>query len=43
MADMRLSPDRQEELHDQFEVVERERIGVGKHEEFHKLGEIYLE
>ena len=47
MADMHLSEERQNELLEEFEVVERERIGVGKHEEFHRLldhlGEVYLE
>lgn len=37
MADMHLSEDEQEELLEEFEMVEREKIGVGKHEEFHKL------
>ena len=46
MADMHLSEERQKELLGEFERVERERIGVGKHEEFHKLlehlKEVYL-
>lgn len=37
MADMHLSAKKQEELLEQFDQVERERIGPGKHEEFHKL------
>jgi len=37
MADDRLSEKKQEELIEQFEIIEHERIGVGKHEEFHKL------
>ncbi len=37
MADARLSREKQEELSKQFEKVENERIGVGKHEELHKL------
>ena len=37
MADMHLSEGKQEELLEEFEKVERERIGAGKHEEFHKL------
>lgn len=45
MADMHLSVEKQEELLEQFEQVERERIGPGKHEVFHKLleqlGKVY--
>jgi hemerythrin-like domain-containing protein len=37
MADSRLSEKRQEELFEGFEKIEEERIGVGKHEEFHAL------
>jgi len=37
MADMHLSEERQKELLEEFERVEREKIGVGKHEEFHEL------
>ncbi len=37
MADMHLSEKKQKELLPQFEKVEIERIGAGKHEEFHKL------
>jgi len=37
MADMHLSEERQEELLEEFERVEREKIGAGKHEEFHDL------
>jgi hemerythrin-like domain-containing protein len=47
MADNRLSEKKQEELLEGFEKIEEERIGVGKHEEFHglleKLSGIYLE
>jgi len=47
MADMHLSEDQQEELLEGFEKVEREKIGPGRHEEFHKLldhlQEVYLE
>lgn len=46
MADMHLSEERQKELLEEFERVEREKIGVGKHEEFHELlnhlREVYL-
>ena len=46
MADMHVSKEKQEELMEEFEKVERERIGVGKHEEFHQLlhnlQEVYL-
>lgn len=45
-ADSRLSEKRQNELCEGFEKIEEERIGVGKHEEFHglieKLSGIYL-
>ncbi|MFQ5891618.1 MAG: hemerythrin domain-containing protein [Candidatus Methanofastidiosia archaeon] len=37
MADMHLLKEKQEELLSEFERVEREKIGVSKHEEFHKL------
>ncbi|MCM8763778.1 MAG: hemerythrin domain-containing protein [Candidatus Omnitrophica bacterium] len=37
IADMHLQESKQKELLQQFEKVERERIGTGKHEEFHKL------
>ena len=37
MADSRLSEIRQDELFEGFEKIEEERIGVGKHEEFHGL------
>lgn len=37
MADMRIPKQRQQDMLEKFELVERERIGVGKHEEFHKL------
>lgn len=46
IADERLSPEKQEELLIQFDKLEEEEIGVGKHEEFHRLidrmKEIYL-
>jgi hemerythrin-like domain-containing protein len=45
-ADSRLSEQKQDELCEGFEKIEEERIGVGKHEEFHgllkKLSAIYL-
>ena len=37
MADKVLSPQEDETLLQGFEKLEVERIGVGKHEEFHKL------
>jgi len=36
-ADNRLSEEKQDELFEGFEKIEEERIGVGKHEEFHGL------
>ena len=46
MADSRLSERRQDELLEGFEKIEEERIGVGKHEQFHglleKLSRVYL-
>ena len=46
MADDLLSEEKQDELFEGFEKIEEERIGVGKHEEFHglikKLSGIYL-
>ena len=46
MADMRLTAGEQTELAEAFETVETEKIGAGKHEEFHalldRLREIYL-
>ena len=46
MADNFLSEDQQEKLEKAFEKLEAERIGPGKHEEFHKLlhqlKEVYL-
>lgn len=46
IADMHLQEKRQRELIEEFEKVETERIGAGKHEEFHKmlhqLEEVYL-
>jgi hemerythrin-like domain-containing protein len=47
MADKMLSKTTQDELAEEFEKLEVERIGLGKHEEFHKLlhqlKEIYLD
>ncbi|MDO8504175.1 MAG: hemerythrin domain-containing protein [bacterium] len=37
IADMHLSKEKQNELLDQFEKVEKEKIGHGKHEEFHQM------
>jgi hemerythrin-like domain-containing protein len=37
IADNHLSNKRQQELFDGFEKIEEERIGIGKHEEFHAL------
>jgi hemerythrin-like domain-containing protein len=37
IADAHLSKKKQAELLEEFEKVEHEKIGVGKHEEFHKL------
>lgn len=37
MADQRLSQERQHQMSEQFERLERERIGEGRHETFHKL------
>jgi hemerythrin-like domain-containing protein len=37
MADARLSEKDQETLHDEFSRVEKEVVGRGKHEEFHRL------
>jgi hemerythrin-like domain-containing protein len=46
IADSRLSEKMQDELFEGFEKIEEERIGIGKHEEFHglleKLSGIYL-
>ncbi len=46
IADMRLSPKQQQELGDRFEKIEEERIGRGRHEQFHammdELRRIYL-
>ncbi len=46
MADDRLAERKQDELFERFEKIEEERIGVGKHEEFHglieRLSGIYL-
>jgi len=47
MADMRLTEKRQEELSEQFEVVEREKLGIAKREELlgllEHLSGVYLE
>jgi len=37
MAEARLGPDKDKELVEAFEQLERERIGEGKHSEFHSL------
>ena len=37
IADIKLGTDAQGDLFDAFEKLETEQIGVGKHEEFHKL------
>lgn len=37
IADLHLSPEKQEELVKEFQRVEEEKIGVGRHEEFHHL------
>ncbi|WP_440951529.1 hemerythrin domain-containing protein [Methanococcoides sp. FTZ1] len=37
LADKHLAPEIQEDLFKSFEIVEIEKIGEGKHEEFHKL------
>lgn len=37
LADANIPLDVQEKLLEQFDVIERERIGIGKHEEFHTL------
>lgn len=46
MADMRLSDEIDQKMVEGFEKIENERVGRGKHEEFHKmieeLGGIYL-
>ena len=46
MGDSRFSKETQEALYEGFEKIEIERIGIGKHEEFHgmidKLSKIYL-
>ena len=47
MAENLLSEKRQDELFEGFERIQQDRIGVGKHEEFHgllkKLSGIYLD
>jgi len=46
LADARLSEEKQNELVEGFETIERERIGAGRHEEFHvmimQLSQFYL-
>lgn len=37
IADLHLSPEKQEALVKEFERVEEEKIGAGRHEEFHQL------
>lgn len=37
MAEMRLGPDQEKQLAEQFEVVETQKMGAGKHEELHAL------
>ncbi|MBI4744605.1 MAG: hemerythrin domain-containing protein [Actinobacteria bacterium] len=37
MADMRFSEEKDEELLKEFEIVEQERIGLGRHKELHKF------
>ena len=37
MADSHLSAEKQESMFEEFEKIEVEKIGVGKHEEFHQL------
>jgi len=37
IADNRLSEQKQDELFEGFEKIEEDRIGIGKHEEFHAL------
>lgn len=46
IADMHLSPRQQSDITKQFDKIEKERVGKGKHEQFHKmlnkLQKIYL-
>ncbi len=37
MAEMRLGPEQEKRLAEQFEVVETQKMGAGKHEELHAL------
>ena len=37
LADSRLDAGRDNQLFEDFERLERERIGIGKHEAFHRL------
>jgi hypothetical protein len=45
MADQRLSAEAKKELAEGFERIEKEKVGAGKHEAFHRmldeLGKIY--
>lgn len=47
IADAHLSPKTQKDLLEKFEIVENEKVGKGKHEEFHqmlnKLKKVYLD
>jgi hemerythrin-like domain-containing protein len=40
LAESRLSRPRQQDLADAFQALEKERIGEGKHEEFHEILEV---
>ncbi|MGB4509557.1 MAG: hypothetical protein GX176_00800, partial [Syntrophomonadaceae bacterium] len=37
MADLGLTAAQQEDLYEKFEQLELEKMGAGKHEEYHKL------
>jgi len=37
MTDMKLPEEKQHELIEEFEKLEQERIGIGRHEELHEL------
>lgn len=37
IGDNRLSEEKKEKLWKGFETIEKQKIGVGKHEEFHKM------
>ena len=47
IADSRLSEESQSRLYEEFEQLEEHKIGLGRHEEFHKildrLAELYLQ